>query len=284
MEIFYECLPCILRQSIELSDMVAKDTETKNKIIKEALKIIGNFDNYNNAPEVTKKLDDKVSEITGIQDIYAEIKDRDIKAALKLVIFLKEHVNNIEDKLYELLKISAIGNIIDSAVNLGIKIEDCIENEIKKKFALCDENIFIEKLKTAKTILIIGDNAGESVFDGLLAEFLIGKKVYYAVRSEPVINDVTFADAVKSGLDKYTEIISSGCGVPGLVLKRCDKEFLKIFFSADIVISKGQGNFEALTPCERDIFFLFKVKCPMVAKKAGAPLQSYVFEYYNKGE
>jgi len=279
MEIFYDCLPCILRQTIELLNFTTKDADKKNQIIKEAIKLISDYENYKCSPEITRDLHLKVKQILDIEDIFKEIKQKDIESAKKLLPLLDGHIEKSNDKIKEILKISAIGNIIDSAVNLGIKIEECIESELKKDFSHCDIEIFKNKLEKANKILIIGDNSGESVFDCLLAKYLSSKEVIYAVRDTPVLNDVTIQDAKNSGLEEYTKIISSGCNAPGTLLNETNAEFLKIFNAADIVISKGQGNYEALTPCGRDIFFLLKAKCRMVAEHLNVALGGYVFKY-----
>lgn len=112
--------------------------------------------------------------------------------------------------------------------------------EFEKDFSFCCLDIFEEKLKSARCILIIGDNAGETVFDKILIEYLADYEIIYAVRSEPVINDATINDAYDSGLNDYAYIISSGCGAPGVIMDQCSLEFLSVINKADIVISKGQ--------------------------------------------
>ncbi|MGM5483279.1 MAG: ARMT1-like domain-containing protein, partial [Nanobdellota archaeon] len=92
---------------------------------------------------------------------------------------------------------------------------------------------------------------------------------FYAVREIPVINDVTYEDAVKSGIHHTAEIISSGVDSPGTILSKADKKFIEIFENADLVISKGQGNYEGLSKVKRDVFFLLKAKCPVIAEDIG---------------
>jgi len=130
-----------------------------------------------------------------------------------------------------------------------------------------------DRLMTAVRLAIAGnlyiaDNAGETVFDRLLIEE-IGQPVVYAVREKPIINDATREDAVLSGLDKVSKVMSSGCDSPGNILKFCSAEFLRVYRSADLIISKGQGNYEALSDEKRPVFFLLKAKCPVVARDLG---------------
>ena len=138
-------------------------------------------------------------------------------------------------------------------------------------------------LESAKTILILADNAGETVFDRLLMES-IDKHFHYAVKSEPTINDALFDDAVASGIDQVAQIINNGSPVGGTHLPSCSEEFKALFYSADMVISKGQANFESLVNEQRQIFFLFKVKCALLQKKHGLPLNEFVLLDNRKNE
>jgi uncharacterized protein with ATP-grasp and redox domains len=180
--------------------------------------------------------------------------------------------------LYWALKIAATGNIIDSAIYNNVDIEGSIQTELIKEFSVCDLDIFEEELKSAKSILIIGDNTGETVFDRVLIKRLAGYIITYAVRNEPIINDATLLDAYDSGLNDCADIITTGCGAPGAILDQCSAEFLSVFSKADIVISKGQGNFEALSDCRRPVFFLLKAKCAMIASRLKVNLNEYVFK------
>lgn len=135
------------------------------------------------------------------------------------------------------------------------------------------------KLKKAKSLLIIGDNAGETVFDRVLIEDFLNLNITYAVRSEPIINDATIEDAYASGLEKCATLISTGCNAPGVILDECNEEFLNIFNNADIIISKGQGNYETLSEEKKEIFFLLKAKCPVISEKLGVSVNDYVFKW-----
>jgi len=151
---------------------------------------------------------------------------------------------------------------------------------LQQDFALSDFHHFQKHLSKAKTILYIGDNAGESVFDRLLIETM-NKKTFYAVREVPVINDVTKLDALESGLDQVSEIISSGSHAPGTMLNGCSSKFNELFKKADMVISKGQGNYEGLSDERRSIFFLLKAKCPVIAQHLGVTENDIVLKGIN---
>lgn len=280
MEIFLDCLPCVLRQVLEASRMATDKPEIQAKIMEESIEIFTYYKSYRCSPDIVRDMHQIVKRLAGVSDPYKTIKERDINAAKKVEPFLKHYLEQKQNKLYWALKIAATGNIIDSAIYSDINIESSIEIELAKEFSICDISALEEILKTAKSILIIGDNAGETVFDRVLIEYLVGYKITYAVRSEPIINDATLQDAYDFGLNDYADIITTGCGVPGAVLNECSMEFLSAFNSADIVISKGQGNFEALSDCQRPVFFILKAKCTMIADRLGVDLNDYVFKYH----
>ena len=278
MEIFLDCLPCVLRQVLEASRMATDKLELQTDIMEESIGILSDYKKYGSSPELVSALHQIVKRLTGVSDPYKEVKERDIKAAKEAYPILRKFLERKQNGLYWALKISATGNIIDSAIYNTENLQNCIEKELVKEFSVCDVDIFEAKLKTAKSILIIGDNAGETVFDLVLIERLTDYEITYAVRNEPIINDATLQDAYDSGLNDYADIITTGCGAPGAVLNQCSTEFLSAFNSADIVISKGQGNFEALSDCQRPVFFLLKAKCSMIADRLSVNLNDYVFK------
>ncbi len=282
MKIFLDCLPCMLKQVLEASRMATDDIEIQEQIILNSINILSNYKQFSCSPDLALAMHQIVKKYSKKLDPYDIIKERDINGAKKVYPLLKSFLHEKDNNLYWALKIAAIGNIIDSAIYSNIDIEHCIENELEKGFSICDINSFEDKIKKAKTLLIIGDNAGETVFDKVLAEYLAPLNIIYAVRNEPIINDATIEDAYRSGLGDCTTIISTGCNAPGAILQKCNSEFLNIFHKADIVISKGQGNYEALSDCTREVFFLLKAKCTMISKKLGVNLNDYVFMKHEK--
>lgn len=285
MKIFLECLPCMLRQILEASYMVTDDELIHESIMDEALRILSEYRKYNCAPELCESMHSIVKKHSGDSDPYAEIKSRDISEALKLEPIIKDFATKGNNPLLKALKISATGNVMDSAIYSNLDIESCLMEEMEKPFAICDIDIFTKELGKIKTILIIGDNAGEVVFDKILAEHLsLNHRVIYAVRDMPIINDATVKDAIKTGISDYSKVISTGCGMPGAVFESCNTDFQNIFNDADIVISKGQGNFEALSDTKRGIYFLLKAKCARIANALDVGINEYVFKKTSMGK
>lgn len=283
MKIFLDCLPCMLRQVLEAAYMATDDETVHEDIMSEAMDVISEYKQYGCAPELCEAMHTIVKRHTGVDDPYAEIKSQDISAALRLEPVIRKFAADGDNPVVRLLKVSATGNVMDSALYSDLDIEACLEEEIEKPFTACDEDEFNRDISKAETVLIIGDNAGETVFDKPLTEYLShNHKVIYAVREVPIINDATVEDAFKTGIADYSKVISTGCGMPGAVIKSCSEEFQEIFNNADIVISKGQGNFEALWNETRNIYFLLKAKCYRIANALDVEINEYVFKKNSK--
>ena len=279
MDIYLDCLPCILRQALEASRMSTNDTALHGKIMEEAIGVLERYKSYRNSPEVARDIHRIVKAQTGAADPYYAIKQRDIQTALQLYPKLKQYIGGKQDQLYWALKAAATGNVFDVAISCSSHMEESMMAELNKPFTVCDIDSFKEQLKTAKSLLVIGDNAGETVFDCMLLEQFSGLDLSYAVRSKAILNDATMEDANASGVSRYARIIATGCDVPGIILEECSKPFLDTFYSADIVISKGQGNYETLSDCDRDVYFLLKAKCPVLSKLLGVGVNEYVFKH-----
>jgi uncharacterized protein with ATP-grasp and redox domains len=162
-------------------------------------------------------------------------------------------------------------------VNKAFDIVRDVRTILKQDFTIFDYSAFKKQLAKSKNILYLGDNVGESVFDILLIKEL-KRPVKYAVRSIPIINDVTREDAIASGIDQVAEIVDSGCKSPGIILSQSAPAFLNIFDTSDLVISKGQGNFEGLSGCNRQVFFLLKAKCRIISNHLGVAEGSVILK------
>lgn len=279
MQLFLDCLPCLFRQALEAARLATDDEDTQARILDEALQTLAQHRTHATAPSIAQSVHAIVRRNTGLDDPYADIKKRDVDAALRLEPMLTRFVGTGRDSLARALKVSATGNLMDAALYTDLDIEACIEAELERPFAHCDLELLNAELSTPGTVLIVGDNAGEAVFDKLLVRQLAQRhEVVFAVRAEPIINDATEHDAQRAGVDTIAQVVSTGCGAPGLILGSTSSEFRALFEDADVVISKGQGNFEALSEPPRPVYFLLKAKCPKVADALGVHLGDYVLK------
>jgi len=213
--------------------------------------------------------------VSGIDDPFKKIKKKCTKHLLSRYPGLKKKIKSAKDPLYTALQLAALGNAIDFGANPDFDLTDGLEGIFRERFDVCEYISFKKILKKAKNILYIADNAGETVLDRLLIEQL-HVPTKYAVRSKPIINDATLEDAREAGIDTVAEIISSGCDAPGTILDICSSRFKRIFEETDMIISKGQGNYETLSNQRRPIFFLLKVKCPVIAHDIGIKTNSVI--------
>ncbi|MCD6495219.1 DUF89 family protein, partial [Candidatus Bipolaricaulota bacterium] len=197
-----------------------------------------------------------------------------------------------EDPLLTALKIAGAGNIIDFGPKLTLDPNGSIEQIVNDSFTRALQEpldsaqylAFKEELAVADEILYLGDNTGEIVCDKILIEELAqrGKSVTFVTRGAPTINDATLADARYVGLDNVTTVIANGSDAPGTRLVDCSPEFMAAFQSARLIISKGQGNFEGLSDVLAPIFFLLKVKCPVIAQETAARIGTVVLRGQRK--
>jgi len=131
---------------------------------------------------------------------------------------------------------------------------------------------FRDAVRRAENILYLADNAGEIVLDRLLIGQLPVERVTVVVKGEPVINDATMDDAIIAGLPKIVEVIDNGSDAPGTILETCSQAFRNRFENTDLIIAKGQGNYETLSDANKNIFFILKAKCPIIARDLGCEI------------
>ncbi len=285
MKVQLDCVPCNLRQALEAARLATTDSDIQKKIILKSLEVLSRYDSYKTAPEMGGAVHEVVKEYTGNEDPYEKVKRVAIKMAHDIYPALKRYVEAQEDRLLSALEVSAVGNLLDAGVYGDMRtvdIETVLNRELTKGFAVCDIKALREDLQNVETVVIIGDNAGETVLDRILISEIknvSGEKVgvFYAVRGVPIINDATAEDAIASGLDHDATIVSTGSAVPGLILDKTGPEFLKLYRDADVVISKGQGNYETLSDTAgRALYFLLKAKCEAVARDIGVGIGANV--------
>ncbi len=280
MKTYLDCIPCFMFQALRAGKFATKDEKKIKEILDKVGCAIKGFSLDQIPPEMANVIYREVKNITGVEDPYKEIKNANIAEAQNLYPELKSWVKKSEDPLLTAIRIAIAGNVIDLGVNKDFNIVEDLKQIIDQDFAIFDYPEFVEKLKKTESVLYLGDNAGESVFDKILIEEL-KKPVTYAVREIPIINDVTLKDAYASGLHEVAEIISSGSTAPATILKLCNEEFMKRFNQSDLIISKGQGNFEGLSGSTRPIFFLLKAKCKVIAKELNVKENDIIIKSIN---
>ena len=279
MRTYLECIPCFILQALDASRCVTDDQAVHEKVLRKVLRMTPRMNLRESPPAMAQKVHRVIRKITGQQDPYRAAKDRDNHAAMELYPHLKHRIEQSGRELETAVRLAIAGNVID----LGVKThmgEPDVHKAVREAFTLplprasLDE--FDRAVQKAESIMYIGDNAGEVVFDRLLVEQLPAQKVTFVVRGGPIINDATMADAEAAGLTNLVEVIDSGSDAPGTILAGCSARFRRRFEGAGLVIAKGQGNYETLSDVDKDIFFLFKVKCPVIGRDIGREVGTMV--------
>ena len=275
MRTSFDCLPCIVRQAVDASRMVTSDESVLLGIMRLVFARLAGAELCATPPEIVREVHRLIRNELHDPDPFLAIKQRSTRRAIESAASARATIDAAPDPFAAALAFSIAGNILD----FGMR-SDWNESIIADSFSKALERstqfdrTAVARLQgeiaAADTILVLGDNAGETVFDRLLIErFPPGRNVVYAVKSSPVINDATMDDAVAAGIEALATIVPNGADIPGTVLSECSTEFREIFQTADVVMSKGQGNFETLNENQRKIWFLFQVKCPVIAKHYG---------------
>lgn len=280
MKTYLECVPCMMSQALRAGREAGLADEQVKTLLDEVGMLIRDIPMESTPPESGKLVYEKVREVTGQNDPYSRMKAAHIREARALYPEMKKIVGAAGDPLLTSIRLAIAGNVIDLGVDRQFDLIEEIRQSLDQELAIFHYDSFVRYLEKSTSILYLGDNAGESVFDRILIEAL-GKPVQFVVRDIPVINDVTREDAIVSGLGEVAEIVSSGTPAPGTVLSLCTEEFLETFNHADMIISKGQGNYEALSETDRPVFFLLKVKCPVIARDLGVEENDIVLKFSN---
>ena len=265
MQTTLDCLPCFMKQALFTGRIATDSPYVRKKIMDAAARLLPEFDMALSPPENAIGLYSLIARLSGTDDPFKEIKEKSTQMALGLRDEIKRETESSPDPLATALKYAIAGNIIDYGAPHRFNIKKTIENCLAQEFKINHIDRFREDLEKAESILYLADNCGEIVFDSILIEQL-EKPVTFVVKESPIINDALFQDAVDSGLDRLCTVITNGTNCPGTPLDSCSPIFKKTFRTADIIISKGQGNFETLSEIKGPIYSLLTVKCQVVAR------------------
>ena len=272
MRIFLDCIPCFVRQALDSARLVTDDEQIHEKVVREVLRLAADLDMSQSPPVIGQRIHRLIRKLICNNDPYHELKERFNRLALRICAELEERVRTSEDPLETAVRLAIAGNIIDLGVKTSIKesdVEKIIRDCLTADFDSRQVEEFRNAVSRAEKILYLADNAGEIVFDRLLIEQLACEKVTVVVKGNPVINDATIEDADVAGLSRIVEVIDNGSDAPGTILESCSQAFRNRFAESDLVIAKGQGNYETLSDADKNIFFILKAKCPVIARDLG---------------
>lgn len=286
MKISRECIHCLARQAVEIAEEATADIKMQEVIIKSSLRELAEMNFDETAPEIAYKMHQHAKQITGILDPYATLKARynDIATALYERIKDEKWLENAKDPFDMACRLAIAGNIIDFSVGLELEPKDIlqsVEDSIKCDIFGTGSSALQEAISNAKHIMYIADNAGEIIFDKFLLENMPMDKITFVVKGGPIVNDATMTDAIRTGVVDLVTVIDNGHSAQGTIMKDCSEAFRVAFEKSDLVISKGQANFETLSDIkDKTIFYLLRAKCRSVAESIGCKRMDYVLTIY----
>jgi uncharacterized protein with ATP-grasp and redox domains len=275
MKTYLDCYPCFLRQALDAARMAGADERQQEALLDRVLDLLRQIEPSSTPPEIGDQVHRIVRQEVGDSDPYRVAKEASTRRALALYPRLKALVAETSDPLGVAVRLSIAGNIIDFGPDLEYDLWGTVERALAQPFAIDDGATLREMLSRVGQVLYLADNAGETVFDRVLIEVL-GVPVTYAVKGGPILNDATREDALAAGLDQVAEIVDTGLDASGTILPRCSEEFCQIYDKAELVIAKGQANYETLSEESEKIFFLLQTKCQVIARDVGVPVGSIV--------
>ena len=275
-----ECLPCYLRQALQTARIAGADEEGQRAAVLAVAALLPKLGPDKTPPENSMAVYDQIAAITGVADPYRAIKVASNREALLALPTLTSLVAEASEPLSLAIRLAIAGNIIDYGAAADFDVKAAFRRCRDLPLVVDDSGALMARIRALRAgdhVLYLCDNAGEIVYDRLLFAEIAGQgtAIRAVIKAGPIINDATLADAQAAGLDEFAEIIDNGAVCPGTPLALCSPEFVRCFHEADLVIAKGQGNFESLSEARREIFFLLTVKCPVVgghlAELAGLP-------------
>jgi uncharacterized protein with ATP-grasp and redox domains len=287
MKTYLDCLPCLMSQALRAARATTDNEEIQRQVVNAVAGIIPELSLGLKPPEIAQRGYRLINRITGNDDPFYQAKIDANHTALSLWPELKQLVERSADRLLMACRLSILANSIDFGPDFNHGgIESIIDEAAASSLPLkvSDYDRFLSYLNSSRTLLYLGDNAGEIVFDRLLIEEIHRVKkleTHFVVREKPVINDVTMNDALAIGMDSVARVISNGSDAPATILSQCSTAVQRLFRSADIIIAKGQGNYESLEGESGNIFFMLRAKCPLVAGLLGVNVGDCVLKLKN---
>ncbi|MBA4348233.1 MAG: hypothetical protein C0413_05235 [Clostridiales bacterium] len=284
MKLQPECVACMIAQVKTVTKLLGLSKFVCEAAMQDTQAYLARANYDGCTPESMGELWQMLQKHLGGNDPYAAIKSMCNQEALRMLPETREKIARAKDQFTVALKYAIAGNLIDYGLEHPVALEEQnaqIDAIASTAFSIDDSERLYVALSSAKTMLYLGDNAGEIVFDRLLIEQIRSMfplvDITYVVKGSHVLNDVTHIDADEVGMREVAHVIDNGDASPGTVLPRTSEAFQHAFAAADVILSKGQGNFESISGVEKkDLFFLFTAKCDTVCVEAGVPKLSIV--------
>lgn len=276
-----DCIPCLFQQALNTARVATSDPALHEEVLRAVAERVRTRPLEDTPAGFSQLAYEVVAEVTGVADAYVERKRQTNAEALGLLPGLRSRVAAADDPLAAAVHFAAAGNVIDLGIPHSFDIARDVAAVSAAPFAVDDIGAFREALHPGHRLLYLGDNSGEIVFDRLLVEVLLdrGVEVTFTVKSGPIINDALLADAEAAGLTGLVPVIETGSNDIGVCWERTSPAFRSAYEGADLILSKGQGNFETVSGLPGNVYFLLKAKCNCVAEELGVACGDLVFRH-----
>lgn len=272
----YDCIPCAVGSLITLFKKGLVTTEKQEQAMRALLEYLSKIDYNQSPPKLGREMHRIIRQVLNNPDPYYEIKRQFNRLMLGHYPDLKKIVKEADDPFQMAVRFAIAGNVIDFGPNKPFDINQTLEQAESIVLAIDDSEALQHAISQSKMLLYLGDNAGEIVMDRIFLETIQHPNVYFAVRGAPIINDALMEDAKLVGIDKIAHLITNGDDAPGTILETSSAGFRDIFEKADLIISKGQGNYEGLSCVNKNIYFILMTKCDHVANHLGVKKGDFV--------
>jgi uncharacterized protein with ATP-grasp and redox domains len=274
MRLHDKCLPCVVNQVIKVANITG--INTKEELLREVFTYLSKMNFDETTPEIIGEIFDMIKRHTNNPDPYKETRNYYNTLFMELLPEFERKIEQAENSFMLAIRYAIVGNIIDFNPIHNTLLEDiydCFEKMEQLELAINDSHALMKDISNAGTLLYLGDNCGEICMDKILLkkikELNPNVKLLFGVRGKPVVNDSISEDAYSIGIDEYAEVVDNGDGSLGTVLNRTSPALKEVYNKADVVIAKGQANYECLSEENKNIYFLLMTKCDVIAKDIG---------------
>lgn len=273
----YRCFYCLARSFEKLLEKEPISTQAKNSFTLDMIDLYKTHQDKISTPEFARDLHWILKGYSNNHDPYKLEKRQNNIQALELMPEMQNIIKQSSDQFITAMRLAIAGNVIDFAASQTFNLKNTISRALNSGFAIDHSEQLRRAVNNADSVLYLGDNAGEIVFDKLFIQTMNHKRIIYAVRGMPVINDATMEDAEYTGMKEVAKVISNGYDAPSTIVDKSSDEFKSYFYSAGLIIAKGQGNLEGLLHLnDKRIFFLLMVKCNVMAEFLKVEKDSFV--------
>jgi uncharacterized protein with ATP-grasp and redox domains len=279
MHSYIDCVSCTLKTAADAVKQAGLKEDRQNEVMKKILQSLSRMDLNLGSAQMTHRIFRVIREVGGIHDPLKNTKSYSLDLAIRAYPELKQTLDESKDRFATAVRIALAGNIIDHDHHDredNLALFKSVEDALSRPLVVNHMDFLKAEVKKAKSILYLADNAGETVFDRILIEELPMDRITYAVRGTPVGNNATMRDATLAGLTEIVNVVEDGSDYPCVFLKKCSRAFKRTFDRADLIISKGQDNFQTLMNVDRNIFFLVRIRCKVKATECGLSVGDFL--------